>query len=63
MLSTIRTLGLIVHMFLISLYYPLNCITFFGSMFTLISFDVIPTKEIYEFIFTISTVKDSYLSD
>lgn len=50
-------------MFLIQLCYPANCINFFGQLFTLVSFNVIPTEYIYEKVFKISTLPDSHLSD
>lgn len=63
LLSSIRSLGLIVHMFLLSLSYPLNCLSFFGQIFNLISFNLIPTAYIFEKVFQFSAVQDSYLSD
>ena len=63
LLSSIRSLGLIVHMFLLSLSYPLNCLSFFGQIFNLISFNLLPTAYIFEKVFQFSAVQDSYLSD
>jgi hypothetical protein len=63
LLSSIRSLGLIVHMFLLSLSYPLNCLSFFGQIFNLISFNLLPTAYIFEKVFQFSVVQDSYLSD
>lgn len=63
LLSSIRSLGLIVHMFLLSLSYPLNCLSFFGQIFNLISFNLVPTAYLFEKVFQFSVVQDSYLSD
>ena len=50
-------------MFVLSLSYPLNCLSFFGQIFNLISFNLLPTGYIFEKVFQFSVVKDSYLSD
>lgn len=63
LLSSIRSLGIIVHMFLISLSYPLNCLTFFGQLFNLISFNLIPTNYIFKKVFMFPADQDSWLTD
>lgn len=51
------------HMFLLPFSYPLNCLKFFGQIFNLVSFDLLPTEYIFEKVFQFSKVQDSYLSD
>ena len=63
MLTQIQIMGLIVHMFLVSLSYPLNCFNFFGQLFSLVSFNLIPTGYIFEKIFKFSRLDDEWLTD
>ena len=53
LLSLIQALTLISHMMLIDVWYPQNCQTFFGTIFSLLAFDFIPTEYFYPLIFGI----------
>lgn len=46
LLGLIDSLSIITHMFCISLNYPANVSDFFGSIFPLISFNLIPFDDI-----------------
>lgn len=50
-LSSVTSLGVIFHMFLISLDYPVELMNFFGFIFPLITFDALPVSPLYEKIF------------
>ena len=50
-LGLISSLSLIAHYVLIDLNYPANLHDFFSQIFPLISFDLIPTDDLYSFIF------------
>ncbi len=47
----VTTLAIILHMFLVTLNYPVEMMNFFGMMFPLITFDAIPTTNLYEKMF------------
>ena len=43
----VEPLTIILHMSLIDLNYPLNLQNFFSQLFPLITFDIIPTDNLY----------------
>ena len=59
-LSSIVSLSVIFHMFLVNLNYPLEMMDFFSLLFPLITFDAIPVAEIYERIFHVSRITTDY---
>jgi len=50
-------------MFTFNLIYPVNLQDFFGALFPLLTFDMIPTDEIYETIFGFSKIDTQPLTD
>ena len=60
-INSVKPLKLITHMILIPLNYPANLQDFFSQIFPLITFDLIPTEEIYELIFRSLSFDDSKL--
>jgi hypothetical protein len=44
LLSIISSLGIILHLFLVTLEYPVELLEFFGLLFPLITFDVFPVS-------------------
>ncbi len=48
LLSIIVSLGIILHLFLVCLNYPVDLLNFFGLLFPLITFDVFPVSSLYE---------------
>ncbi len=48
------------HMFLISLNYPVQMMNFFGKIFPLIVFDIIPTAVPYEAMFHFTEIQTDY---
>lgn len=51
LLSIIASLGIILHMFLVTLNYPVEMMDFFGLLFPLITFDIFPVSGVYEKLF------------
>lgn len=48
LLGIIASLGIILHMFLLQLNYPVEMMNFFGLLFPLITFDAFPVSGLYE---------------
>lgn len=53
-LSMVTSLTLLLHMCLVSLNYPTNVNNFFSTLFPLVTFDLIPTTNLYEAMFRFS---------
>lgn len=53
-LSFVKNLSIIVHMFLVALKYPAQMTNFFNLIFPLIVFDAIDTSWLYDRIFDFS---------
>ena len=51
MLAIVENICIILHMFILTLEYPIHVMDFFGAMFPLITFDLFPTDELYESMF------------
>ena len=60
LLSFISSLSFIIHMFLITLNYPVEILEFFSMIFPLITFDVFPTDKLYEKMFGLSQIKNDF---
>jgi hypothetical protein len=60
LLSIISSLGIIVHMFLVSLNYPVELMNFFGLLFPLVTFDVFPVSSAYEKWFHFAEIKTDH---
>jgi hypothetical protein len=58
LLGMIESISLITHMFLLTLMYPVNVQDFFGQIFPLISFDLLPFDDINEKIFRFEEVEN-----
>ena len=56
LLSIVTSLGIILHMFLTQLNYPVQLMNFFATMFPLITFDAIPVASLYERWFKFSEI-------
>jgi hypothetical protein len=56
LLSIISSLSIILHMFLVTLNYPVEMMNFFGMLFPLITFDVFPVGNVYEKWFHFSKI-------
>ena len=63
MLGLIASVGLIAHYVLIDLNYPANLRDFFSQIFPLISFDLVPTDELYSFVFETDLYEDGPISE
>ena len=64
LLSSIISLAVMFHMFLVTLDYPLELLNFFGLIFPLITFDALPTDSLYEKMFKFSRITtDRALTD
>jgi hypothetical protein len=51
LLQSVSSLGIIFHMFLVTLNYPMEMMNFFGILFPLLSFDALPVGPLYERMF------------
>jgi hypothetical protein len=58
LLGLVGELTIVSHFVVLDLHYSVNLQTFFGSIFPLLIFDVLPTDDWYETIFTLSKVVD-----
>ena len=56
LLQSVSSLGIIFHMFLVTLNFPVEMMNFFGLMFPLITFDALPVESLYEKIFHFSNI-------
>jgi sterol desaturase/sphingolipid hydroxylase (fatty acid hydroxylase superfamily) len=64
LLSIVTSLGIILHMFLVKLNYPVELMNFFAIIFPLITFDAIPVAGLYENWFHFSEIStDHALTD
>ena len=59
-LSTVESLGVMFHMFLVTLNYPVELLNFFGFLFPLITFDALPVEGLYEKMFRFSNITDDH---
>jgi len=59
-LSSIVSLSVIFHMFLVTLNYPVEMMDFFALLFPLITFDAIPVNEMYERMFHFNNITTDY---
>ena len=57
-ISTVESLGVMFHMFLVTLNYPVELLNFFALLFPLITFDALPVDGLYEKIFKFSNNTD-----
>lgn len=60
LLSIISSLSIILHMFLVTLNYPVEMINFFSLLFPLITFDVFPVSNVYEKWFHFSEITTNH---
>jgi hypothetical protein len=63
MLGLISELVYVSHMVVLELNYSVNLQVFFGSIFPLLIFDVLPSDDIFEVIFNLSEVPDEPRSE
>ena len=63
LLALVDSLILIVHASIISLNYPVNLANFFTGLFPFITFDILPTTQLYERVFRFNRITDSAISD
>jgi hypothetical protein len=63
MLGLISELIYVSHMVVLELNYSANLQVFFGSIFPLLIFDILPSDDIFEAMFTLSEVPDKPRSD
>ena len=64
LLQSVGSLGIIFHMFLVTLSFPVELMDFFGLIFPLITFDALPVDPLYEKIFHFSGITtDRSLTD
>jgi hypothetical protein len=52
LLANIQNLSETTHMFILMLSYPANVNSFFAGLFPLVTFDMFPTEEIYDYVFS-----------
>lgn len=50
-LAIVENIGIILHMFILSLEYPVHVQDFFAALFPLVTFDLFPTDDLYEDMF------------
>ena len=62
-LNIVDNLGLILHLFILTLEYPINVQSFFAAMFPLITFDMFPTDELYQVMFDFENIQTTPLTD
>lgn len=62
-LQNIKHLKIISHMILIPLNYPGNLMDFFAEIFPLYTFDLLPTDDLYEWMFRTSDFDDEDISE
>jgi hypothetical protein len=62
-LSFIENLAIIVNMFVLTLGYPAHVSDFFSSLFPLITFDAVPTDDLYDEYFNFAQVEEKSVSD
>jgi hypothetical protein len=64
LLQSVASLGVMFHMFLVTLNFPVEMMDFFGLMFPLIAFDALPVESLYEKVFGFSEITtDHALTD
>jgi hypothetical protein len=51
------------HMVVLELHYSLNLLIFFESIFPILTFDIVPSDDIYEWMFKLSEVEDEPKSE
>lgn len=51
LLGQVRNLGLVTHLMLMKLVFPPITVIFFSGLFEYVTFDIIPTEEIYAYLF------------
>lgn len=56
LLSFVKSLALIIHLFVLSLNFPLNLKTFIGNLFPLVTFSIIPTDKLFDKIFCFGNI-------
>jgi hypothetical protein len=62
-LAIVENIGIILHMFILSLEYPAHVQDFFSALFPLVTFDMFPTDDLYEDMFKFEeTVEEEPLS-
>lgn len=61
-LGIIEPLGLMTHIMLINIEYPQNAQLFTNSIFPIVSFDMIPTDDLYAKLFRLDEVDDEPVS-
>ena len=59
LLSFVKSLALIIHLFVLSLNFPLNLKTFIGNLFPLVTFSIIPTDKLFDKIFHFGNIADN----
>jgi len=62
-LSFIANLAIIVNMFILSLDYPVMVQNFFSALFPLITFDLVPTDDLYDDYLGFGEIEERYLTD
>lgn len=60
LLQSVASLGIMFHMFLVSLNFPVEMMDFFGLMFPMIAFDAFPVESLYEKIFKFSEINSDH---
>ncbi len=60
LLSIISSLGIIMHLFLVPLNYPVEMMDFCNLLFPLITFDVFPVGSLYEKWFHFTEITTDY---
>jgi len=50
-------------MFILSLHYPPNLVDYFAGLFPFITFDAVPTDELYNYMFDYDNIDDEGLND
>jgi hypothetical protein len=62
-LSFIANLAMIIHMFILQLDYPVHVQEFFAGLFPLITFDLIPTEELYNALLDFDEIEEEAITD
>ena len=63
LLALASELVFVSHMVLINLNYSPNLLAFFSTLFPLLTFDVLPSDDIFEWAFNLSEVEDKPMTE
>ena len=63
MLSFIANLAFLINMFILTINYPKRVQNFFSALFPLVTFDLVPTDDLYDDYFAFGEVEERSMTD